>query len=245
MRYNDKSYSLILWFHSYSCRVHLLPCDSRSSCTFFFTCTPIKPPLQWVFICREPTTEHLHEICSLLWGGGFVNIRWRKRPGLGIIEGIVTIFSTAIFLFFQIELFTLSRRERKWREKWLCGCLMPSIFLCRCGFSSVSNPARAPAAPGMASPKAQDTSPLNYPFLPTQPTRPALCQRPPWPGCSWWSQVHTVGVIAVTVVFFWLSAGTSSYLACCTRSPQIGLWQADSQTGWLPRWLSGPITRSL
>lgn len=65
-------------------------------------------------------------------------------------------------------------RERRWREGWLCGCLMPSIFLCQRGFSAVSNPVRAPAAPRTASPKAQDTSSQNKP-RPTQPsTQPAL-----------------------------------------------------------------------
>lgn len=141
--------------------------------------------------------------------------------------------------FYFIELFTLSNRERTWRQKWLCGCLMPSIFLCHRGFSSVSNPARAPAAPRMASPKAQDTSSLNYPLLPTQPTQPALYWVPLWPGCSRWSQVHTVGMIAVTAVFFWLSVGTRSYLACFTEPPPppaLTGWQSNRLIAGLIEW---------
>ena len=80
-----------------------------------------------------------------------------------------------------IELFTLSKGERRWRQQWLCGCLIPSIFLCQCSFSSVSNPARAPAAPRMASPKAQDSSFQNYPLPPPQT---ALYRVPLWPGCG-------------------------------------------------------------
>lgn len=43
-------------------------------------------------------TEHLHEICSSVWIGGFVNIRWLEGPGLGIIAGITAISGTVFLL---------------------------------------------------------------------------------------------------------------------------------------------------
>lgn len=147
-----------------------------------------------VCIYKEPTAEHLHEICSSVWAGCFVNIWWLEGPGLGIIAGITAISGTVF-----IELFTLSEGERRWREGWLCGRLMPSIFLCQHGFSSVSNPARAPAAPRMASPKAQDTSSQNYPHPPTHPAcslvgAPVARLRSVKPSSHCWNDCSDSGV---------------------------------------------------
>lgn len=204
------------------------------------------PPLQWVFICREPTTEHLHEICSLLRGGGFVNIRWRKRPGLGIIQGIVTIFSTAIFFCFSKLNCLPSEGEKGSGERNDCvGVWCPPSFSV-----TVASPLYL-ILPGHQlllewHLLKRKTLPLwTTPSYPRSPPGLLSVRCPRGQAVADEAKFTLWEWLQWQWCFFWLSAGTSSYLACCTRSPQIGLWQADSQTGWLPCWLSGPITRSL
>lgn len=195
--------------------------------------------------CTFTHSKHLHEICSSVWAGRFVNIRWLESPGLGIIADITAISGTVL-----IELFTLTGDweggGRGMGTDWLCGGLMPSIFLCQRGFCSVSNPARAPAAPTPASPKAQDTSSQTHHHPHTPPphshssARPALYWVPPWPGCGRWNQVHTAGMIAVTAVFFCSSAGTPA-LSCLFGRAAAKLQCRQTQADWWNEWLTGQI----
>ncbi len=65
---------------------------------------------------------------------------------------------------------------------------------------------------------------------------------PLWQDCGWWSQVHTVGMIAVTEVFFCSSAAARSYLVCFTDQPMTGAltgWQSNRRS---TDWLTGQIT---
>lgn len=128
-----------------------------------------------------------------------------------------------------------SEAERKWRERWLCGHLMPSIFVCQYAFSSVSNPARAPAAPRMASPKAQDTSSQNYPFLtPHHPPRLsstgfprgwAVVTEAKFTLWEWlqWQQCVSACPLGLALICWAL-------LSHCSR--RLGPSLAGSQTGW-------------
>lgn len=164
-----------------------------------------------VCIYTEPTHRASPWNLLSVWAGCFVNIRWLEGAGLGIIVGITAISGTVF-----IELFTLSEGEGRRREGWLCGCLMPSIFLCQRGFSSVSNPARAPAAPRMASPTAQDTSSQ------TNPSPPAI-----HPACS---------LVGAPMARLWSLEPSSHCWNDCSDSSVFLLVRRDSLLSALLYW---------
>lgn len=128
-----------------------------------------------------------------------------------------------------IGLFILRRRLRVWGQKRLRGCLTSSIFLCQSGFPSVSNTTRTSCSQNGISLSTRH-------FLSKPPPLSCLppillsVEWPPWPGGSRWSQVHTIGMIIVTVLFFSLSAGKHSYVAYFTESlPSPVSWESKSQ----------------
>lgn len=101
------------------------------------------------------------------------------------------------------------------------------LFLSLC-FPSVFNPARAPAAPRMASPKAQDTSCQNYPLLLVYPSRLFSTDCPHGQAVVDEANFTLLEWSQWQWCLSWVSAGTHSYLACFSEPLLLPTcWQSN------------------
>ena len=185
-----------------------------------------------VCICTEPSTKHLHEICSSVWTGCFVNIRWLEGPGLGIIAGITAICGTVL-----LNCLPWARERGGGGSSDCVGVWCPPSFSV-----SVASPLYLILPGHQLLPEWHLLRHKTVPFrtTPSHPPQTALYRVPLWPGCGCEAKLTLLEWLQWQRCFSACSPGLALIWSASLYHPRLEprrltVKQADRLIDWLAK----------